>query len=176
MTERDLEQYLRDAVNSLQNQIVTLEFETERNEKKIQFEETDAKRGKKHTRTDEQRFMHADCLLLEYLLVDDKNILPPIDKLHDFRIDKYAIDAKCISGPYFWPTVENIEWMYDGISRGLLTHFLFHTKHGPNRILKEGDSVSFNFVKLVRAKDVLDNLEDYTTKDGRLTKRYYVNV
>jgi hypothetical protein len=174
MTELELEQHLRIAVNSLQNQFVTLAFEIERNQKKIQFEETDARRGKKQTRTDEQRFMHADCLLLEYLLVDNKTILEPIDILHDFRIDKYAIDAKCISGPYFWPTVENIKWMRDGIRKGLLTHFLFHTKHGPNRILKEGDSVSFNFVKLVRAQDVLDNLEDYTTKDGRETKRYRV--
>ncbi len=174
MTERELDQYLRTAVNSLQNQIVTSDFETERNEKKIQFEETDARRGKLQTRTDVERFMHADCLLLEYLLVDNQNVLAPIDILHDFRIDKYAIDAKCISGPFFWPTLENIKWMRNGIRDGLLTHFLFHTKHGPNRILKEGDSVSFNFVKLVRAQEVLDNLQDYTTKDGRQTKRYRV--
>ena len=176
MTELELEQYLRTAINSLQNQIVTSEFEAERNDKKIQFEKTDIRRGKQQTRTDEQRFMHADCLLLEYLLVDNKNVLPPIDILHDFLIDKYAIDTKCISGPYFWPTVENIKWMSDGIRKGLLTHFLFHTKHGPERILKEGDSVSFNFVKLVRAQDVLDNLENYTTKNGRKTKRYRVYV
>lgn len=176
MTERELDNYLREEINALQNVLTDKNFLNERNIKKVEFEESDRRRNKLHTRTDKTRFVNADCIFLEYLLYINGKVLAPIDKLHDFRIDKYAPDIKIISGAYFWPTVENIDWMEKGIASGMLTHFVFAKMHRPvkDEILKLDDKVSFEYIKLVPARVVLDNLEDYTTKDGRQTKRYRV--
>ena len=66
--------------------------------------------------------------------------------------------------------------MKDGIESGDLTHFMFTRMYRPveGKPLEAGDKVKFDFLKLVNAKFVLDNLEDYRKKDGSIVKRFRV--
>jgi len=178
MTERELNNFLRDTVESLGTRNTSGKFITERNIKKGEFQHSDNKRKfiKKDNRTEQQRIANADCILLEYILVEEGLVLPPTHKLHDFGVDIYRIDNKDLQGPYYWPTMANIEWMEEGIASGRLTHFMFTRMHRPYEgiPLKADDPVRFEYLKLVPARTVLDNLEDYRKKDGTIVKRYRV--
>jgi hypothetical protein len=178
MTERELSDHLRDLVESIGIRETTSKFISERDIKAIEFQHADNKRkfAKKDTRTEQQRIVNADCILLEYILVEEELVLPPTDKLHDFGVDIYRIDNKDLSGPYYWPTMANIDWMQRGIDSGDLTHFMFTRMHRPinGAPLKTGDNVKIDFLKVVNAQLVLDNLEEYRKKDGTIVKRYRV--
>ena len=91
-------------------------------------------------------------------------------------MDIYRIDNKDCQGPYYYPKMANIKWMKDGIESGDLTHFMFTRMYRPieGKPLEAGDKVKFDFLKLVNAKFVLDNLEDYRKKDGSIVKRFRV--
>ena len=179
MTEHELYEYLRNEVNALQNVVVTEDFINERNTKKLEFEESDNKRKseKDDRRDDKTRFMHADCIFLEYILITTGKVRAAIDKVHDFLLSRYATDIKVVSSPYLYVPPANIPWMQKAILAGLLTHILIVRMFRPNekKSLIAGDKVSFQFVELVLAQHVLDNLETYITKSGRITKRYRYN-
>ena len=178
MTERELSDYLRDLVESLGTIEITSKFITERNLKKSEFQHSDNNRkfAKKNDRNEETRLVNADCILLETLLIQEGKVLPPTNMLNDFGVNIYRIDNKDLQGPYYYPKMTNINWMQDGITSCDLTHLMFTRMYRPvkNKPLKAGDKVKFEFLKLINAKIVFDNLEDYIKEDGKVVKRYRV--
>lgn len=178
MTERELSDHCRDLVESLGTRETSKVFITERNIKRDEFRHSDNKRkfAIKDQRSEEKRLANADCILLETILVEEGKVLAPYHKLHDFRVDVYKIDNKDLQGPYYYPKMANIEWMNKGVESGDLTHFMFTRMYRPieGKPLESGDKVKFDFLKLINAKFVLDNLEDYRKKDGSIVKRFRV--
>jgi len=175
MNERELFVYLKDVIEDLPKE-VTADFIIERDIKKTEFEIADSRRSFDNSRTDKQRTMNADCIFLEYLMIQSKKVLEPTNKLHDYLIDGYAVDNKDVQTPYFYPTVQNESWVNDGIKSKLLTHYLFNKMDRPDHTmpLVVGDKVGFSHIKLVPAKMIGDNLKQYIKKNGQLGKRYFV--
>lgn len=178
MTERELSDHLRDLVESLGTRETSPTFITERDIKRDEFRDSDNRRkfAVKKERSEQKRLADADCILLETILVEEGKVLAPYHKLHDFGVYTYRIDNKDLQGPYYYPKIANIEWMRNGIESGDLTHFMFTRMYRPikDKPLQAGDKVKFDFLKLVSAKIVLDNLEDYRKKDGSIGKRFRV--
>lgn len=178
MTERELSDHCRDLVESLGTRETSHVFITERNIKTDEFRDSDNRRkfAIKDQRSEEKRLANADCILLETILIEEGKVQAPYDKLHDFIVNVYRIDNKDLQGPYYYPKMANIKWLIKGVKSGDLTHFMFTRMHRPvkDKPLEAGDKVKFDFLKLVNAKFVLDNLEDYRKKDGSIVKRFRV--
>jgi hypothetical protein len=178
MTERELSDHCRDLVESIGTRETSPTFITERNIKTDEFRDSDNRRkfAVKKERSEEKRLVNADCILLETILVEEGKVLAPYDKLHDFGVDTYRIDNKDLQSAYYYPKMANIKWMKNGTESGDLTHFMFTRMYRPieGKPLEAGDKVKFDFLKLVNAKFVLDNLEDYRKKDGSIVKRFCV--
>jgi hypothetical protein len=176
MTERELNNHLRDLVESLGTRETSRTFIIERDIKRQEFQVSDNKRNLQDDRKEKKRLADADCIFLETLLIEEGLVLPSKDKLHDFGVDVYLIDNKDIQGDHYYPKMKNIKWMEDGVASGKLTHFMFTRMYRPikEEPLNAGDKVKFDFLKLVNAKFVFANLEDYEKKDGTIVKRYRV--
>ena len=113
-----------------------------------------------------QRMMHADCTLLEYTLIMRGLVQAPYNRVHDFCLQDKKIDVKCISEKSYTPKTKNIKWMREALEQGDLTHFGFYRMYGPSRPLEEADTVSFDYIKTVSAKTVLNNLKPSKFKEG----------
>jgi hypothetical protein len=178
LTERELDNHLRDLVESLGIRNTTDNFIIERDNKRQQFQATDNQEHLTDPDKEKKRLAHADCIFLETILIEEGLVLPSTDILHDFGVDdyNYVIDNKDIQGNYYYPKIKNIKWMEDGIASGKLTHLMFTRMYRPIKEtpLKAGDPVKIDYLKLVNAKFVFDNLEDYKKQDGSIVKRFRV--
>lgn len=154
MNTTDLDDFLIEQIDKVNPFTVSKEFIEYRNEMKNSF--------RSNKRTDFKRLMDADCLALEYLLVNSKAVEPPTNKLHDFCLHDLLVDVKCIVNNYYNISEEassKLPWMLDGIKKGYLTHFSFIRMDRPHRPLEIGDIVTFSYIKSFEAKDVLNGLK-----------------
>lgn len=154
MNLHDLNIYLKKSVEELGTIIVDESFITHRDEMRNKF--------RKNGRLEEQMILNADRLLLEWTLLNKGLVGPSVDKLHDFCLQEYKIDLKCISSKYLninRAMANKIPWMREGINNNMLTHFAFYKMYGPKRGLEINDKVTFEFIDCQEAQYVLNNLK-----------------
>jgi len=154
MDSIELNEYLKDSIDSLKTIRVSKAFIEHRDELRNKF--------RKNGRQEEQMILNADRLLLEWTLINRGLVEESIDKLHDFCLHNYYIDLKCITTKYLninHSMSSKIPWMLEGISKNLLTHFAFYRMHGPARALQVNDKVKFEFLDCKEASYVLNNLK-----------------
>lgn len=110
-------------------------------------------------RDEETRLMAADCLGIEYLLLQKNLVEPPQTIFHDFIYDGARVDVKLITTRYFNIPDDKVVYYMENIRSGQLTHFAFYKyKENPGRPLKAGDKVEYVLKKVVPAEQVMQDL------------------
>ena len=111
-------------------------------------------------RTEEERLMHADCLIIEYTLLNRKFVVYPENIKHDFIFGNHKTDIKIITSKYFNIPSDKVEWYMGNIRSGDLTDFAFFkfTKR-PQRPLEDSDVVSIKLLEVRNAEEVMNNLQ-----------------
>ena len=146
---------------------------------------------KRGTRTDYQFTKDVDCLVLEEWLIKTNLVMAPLAEHHeergscvyDCRIELLNstafIDFKCLDkdrnfnlGPdkFVKKPKDNkstMEWVHEGVARGLLTDYCFYRMHRPeDRPLQENDIVTFELINVLNARFVLKSLNDSVRNPG----------
>jgi hypothetical protein len=163
MDTNELNEYLKQCINSFGIIHVDESF--------IQYRDDLRSKFRKNGREEEQMILNADRLLLEWILLKRGLVQESVDKLHDFCLQNYFIDLKCIATKYLninRAMSSKLAWMRDGISKNLLTHFAFYKMHGPKRGLQVNDEIQFEYLNCIEASHVLNNL-----KTSRYDGYYY---
>lgn len=136
--------------------------------------------------------MDADCLTLEEKLIELEIVDAPLLEHHtkggacvyDARVnllDSVAfVDFKCVgqnlnfnlSADKFVKKqnsdTTHMDWLQDGIDRGLLTHYCFYQMHRPeDRPLQEKDVVKFELINVLNSQHVLDSLQPSRFNGGK---------
>ena len=111
-------------------------------------------------RDENTRTMHADCLIIEYSIV--QAAMAEESYCKEFDIDLRLFNAKVdikIYDKWFNVPSDKVEWYLMNIKKGLLTHFaFFQWKTKPVKPLVVGDTVGFNLIEVRTAVDVMSNL------------------
>ena len=144
--------YLSSIHEEIETFIVDEEFILHRNTMKAKF--------RAHGREDYKRLMHADCLAVEYLLLQKDLVEKPDNIYHDFTIDDAKVDCKIIHNRYFNVPEEKTIYYLENIKRGHLTHFAFYKYYkNPDAPLKVGDEVHFVLKEVTSADTVMKKLQ-----------------
>jgi len=100
-----------------------------------------------------------DYLLLEWDLLNNKDVEKGYDIIHDFIYKDMRVDVKDIK-KYFNVSRGNqkIKWWNEGLAEGALTHFLFVSSNLEPHTLKLGDTVVYTYIGLWEAEDILEAL------------------
>lgn len=111
-------------------------------------------------RDDNTRLMHADCLAVEYNLLDKGLVSEPTSIFHDFIYEGAKVDCKIVTSKYFNVPDDKVIYYMKNIRANDLTHFAFYKwdKH-PDRPLQVGDVVSFKLCEVVDAERVMNKVE-----------------
>jgi len=145
--------FVRFAARYLQNIPVSPEFIRHRNEHAAKFKD-------KKPRTPEEKLMDSDCLLPEFILLQNNVVDRPVHLSHDFRLDGHLVDVKVINAESFTIDEDQRAWFRHGISQNQLTDFAFFSfKDKRTRPLEAGDTVSFKYKSAARAQHVLNNIK-----------------
>ena len=126
------------------------------------------------------KLLHADCLIVEYMLTQRGYALDPKSIKHDFIVESFRakIDAKVVD-KYFNIPSDKLVWYISNFNDGELTHFAFYKWISrPVNPLQEGDEVELEFINAKEAKEVLNNLSVSSGKygDGYYYTPYKFNV
>jgi hypothetical protein len=111
-------------------------------------------------RDETTRLMHADCLIVEYSLVQGAMVSPAGGIEHDFIAKDFnaMVDVK-IYDKWFNVPSDKVEWYVKNIAKGVLTHFAFYRwVNKPVKPLVVGDVVQVKLVEVPLARDVMNNL------------------
>ena len=111
-------------------------------------------------RDETTRLMHADCLIVEYSLVQGAMVSAAGCKEHDFIVSDFnaKVDAKIYDKWFNIPT-DKTTWYLKNINEKELTHFAFYQwVNKPIKPLVVGDVVQVKLVEVSPAKDVMSNL------------------
>ncbi len=147
----NLSNYLSSIHNQIQTFTVTEDFIAFRNKMKDKF------RAGKRDQT--ARLMHADCLCVEYTLLEKNLVEPPESLHHDFIYEDAKVDCKLITSRYFNVPDDKVLYYMENLRKGRLTDFAFYKyKKNPDGPLKAGDIVEFKFKGVVPAYQVMKNL------------------
>tara|TARA_Y200000002_G_scaffold162786_1_gene134395 strand:+ start:417 stop:944 length:528 start_codon:yes stop_codon:yes gene_type:complete len=124
-------------------------------------------------------FKNSDHLLLEHTLIQSKSIEPPIKYENESKAWRYdgsyinnKLDFKHLkeqkgTGNFFFNVqTEKKKWgksmkdqLDESISIGFLDYFVFYTSRPMlERNYVVGDRISFDFLKVLKAKDVMESL------------------
>lgn len=145
-------EHLKDCAHVCHEIIIDEDFIEYRNEHKDKF----AAAG----RTEEKRLMHADCLLIEYTLLDKKFVLRPENIKHDFIYDNHKVDVKIITTQWFNVPADKVAWYMGNIrSRDLTDFAFFKFNEQPMRPLKVGDKVKIKLCEVRNAEEVMNELK-----------------
>lgn len=127
----------------------------------IQYRDEHAAKFKDKTpRTPEQKLMDSDCLLPEFILLQNNVVDRPVHFSHDFKLDGHLVDVKVINAESFTIDEDQRAWFRHGISQNQLTDFAFlRFKVERTRPLEAGDTVSFEFKSTATAQHVLRNIK-----------------
>lgn len=108
-------------------------------------------------RSDQKRDLHADCLVVEYNLLNMGMAEPPTSKHNDFIIDgRLKVDSKILSSQSFTIPRDKIGWYRKGINEKELTHFGFFRYDKVRSIpSKVGTKLNFHLLELVAAEEVM---------------------
>lgn len=160
--------YLKECNDNIGEITITPEFIEYRNEYKDKFNA--------NGRTNDQRLMHADCLIIEYMFLENEIVTKPETIKYDFGVGDNKIDCKVIKDWFNVPAGYD-NYYTKNIAANQLTHFaFFRYKTAPTRPLVAGDKISFNLIKVDSAINVLSKLrpskypDKFTGKTG-----YYYN-
>jgi hypothetical protein len=148
----NLTQYLQECTDFLGQITIDQAFIDYRNQKKQQFGA--------NGRDDNTRLMHADCLIIEYSMVQSAFASESYCKEFDFEIRKYnsKVDVK-IYNKWFNVPAEKTNWYLMNINKGLLTDFAFYKwVNKPLKPLEVGNVVQVELVEVRNAKEVMQNL------------------
>jgi hypothetical protein len=153
----------------------------------------DMRRQMKHLqgkRTDWQFAYDTDCVFLEELLIRRGLVEPTLldhrnergSCVYDCRIKLLNsvayVDFKCVDkecnfnlGPEKFKKKKDgktiIEWVQDGVVKGLLTDYCFYRMHRPERRpLQVGDVVRFELINVLNSRFVLKSLNDSVRTPG----------
>jgi phage pi2 protein 07 len=160
----DISHYLNECQNIIGKITITKEFEQLRNEMSVKF--------KSNGRDKNTKLLHADCLIVEYMLIQNGFVLYPENKKHDFILDSFRakVDAKVVD-KYFNIPSDKLAWYIGNINENELTHFAFYKWISrPIRPLQEGDIVELEFISSKPARDILNNL---SISNGKYGDGYY---
>ena len=111
-------------------------------------------------RDENQRLMDADCLIVEYSMVQSAFAEESYCKEFDYEVRTFnaKVDVK-IYNKWFNIPSDKVEWYVGNVNKGLLTHFAFHRwVNKPLKPLVVGDKVKTDFINVVLAKEVMSNL------------------
>lgn len=111
-------------------------------------------------RDENTRLMHADCLIVEYSMVQFGFATESNCKEFDFeaRVYNAKVDVK-IYDKWFNIPSDKVEWYLMNIKKGLLTHFAFYRwVNKPLKPLVAGDKVKLDFIEVRDATEVMKNL------------------
>ena len=151
--------HLIDCNNKIGKIKVSQEFIEHRNTLKEVF--------RSNGRSDTQRTMNADCVLLEYYLLLNKFVDAPNHIGHDFIWNDQKVDLKLITSKYFNVPEDKVLWYMQNIRSNHLTSFAFYKyEEPPDRPLVVGDIVSFRILDAISALDVMNNLKKSHKSDG----------
>ena len=131
---------------------ITKEFIEYRNEYSAKFQD--------FGRTELEKLIHADALIVEWYLLSIGRVSPPTSIKHDF-ITKAGkkVDNKMISQDAGSVTVRDskIDWMRQACVEGELDEFSVTqwVKRPDGRALQEGDVVEFKFISVLPAREAL---------------------
>jgi hypothetical protein len=115
---------------------------------------------KANGRDDNTRLMNADCLIIEYSMVQSAFATESYCKEFDFEVRVYnaKVDVK-IYDKWFNIPADKVEWYLMNIKKGLLSDFAFYRwVNKPLKPLVVGDVVQVELVEVRNAKEVMQNL------------------
>jgi hypothetical protein len=136
----------------LKNIVITPRFIDYRNNYAMVLDMSSAK-------NDDERLMRADCLLVEYTLLESGLVDFPTDHAHDIIYNGKHIDIKVIQRWFNITDRKKPQWFKDKWKAGLLDSFVFYKYDvPPNKPLEVGDVVSFNFHSEQPTEYILKNL------------------
>jgi hypothetical protein len=144
--------YLNKCNDFLGNITIDQAFIDYRNQMKWKF--------KANGRDENTRLMHADCLIIEYSLIQAAMASNPNVKEYDIDVNDFnaKVDIK-IYDKWFNIPSDKLEWYKMNIKKGLLTHFGFYRwVNKPTKPLEVGDVVQVTLTSVVSAEEVLRNL------------------
>lgn len=131
-----------------------------------------------------------DCLMLEEWLIKKNLVMAPLAEDHmpggscvyDCRVALHNstafIDFKCVDkecnfnlGPEKFVKKKDgksiMDWVQDGIIKGLLTDYCFYQMHRPeDRPLIQGDVVQFELINVLNSRFVIKSLNPSTRQPG----------
>mgnify|MGYP003353303387 FL=1 len=111
-------------------------------------------------RDDTTRLMHADCLIVEYTMVQSGFAEESYCKEFDFEVRKYnaKVDVKIFDKWFNIPS-DKVDWYLNNINKGLLTHFAFYRwVSKPTEPLEAGNVVQVKLIEVRSAEEVMKNL------------------
>ncbi len=137
----------------------------------LELRETMKARLNQGSRNDFKFTKDVDCLILEEWLIKKNIVLGPAPEhltkngacVYDVRVGKAFVDFKCLDEKLNYNVSEQKlkthPWVQEGIDAGILTHYCFYRMHRPeDRPLQENDVVTFEFINVLNAQDVVDSL------------------
>ncbi len=143
--------YLSSIHKQIETFTVTEDFIAFRNKMKDKFQA-----GKRDETT---RLMHADCLCVEYALLEKNLVQPPESIHHDFIYEDSKVDCKLINTRYFSVPGHKVLYYMENLRKRRLTDFAFYKyKKNPDAPLKVGDVVEFKLISVVPAYEVMEDL------------------
>jgi hypothetical protein len=148
----ELFDYLLECNNKIGKILVGNDFINHRNTMKELFKAGD--------RTERERLMSADCLLVEYMLLKNNYVQPSVNIAYDFSYKDDKVDVKVISSKYFNIPGDKCIWYMQNIRSYLLTKFAFYKyEEAPKEPLKIGDVVSFRLIEVSDAEKVMSSVK-----------------
>jgi hypothetical protein len=122
---------------------------------------------KANGRDENTRLMHADCLILEYAMIQSAFATESYCKEFDYEVRMYnaKVDAK-IFDQWFNISLDKLKWYLMNIEKGLLTHFAFYRwVNKPTKPLEVGDVVQLELIQVRSAAELMERLEDGSFKN-----------
>lgn len=147
----DIFDYLKLCVDKLGTITITQAFIDYRDQMKWKF--------RTNGRTETEKLMNCDALILEYALVQGALAGAAECREHDFVLKSFnaKIDAKKIE-KWFNISDDKIAWYNRNYKLGEVTHFCFFKFPNRSRPLQVGDTVKIDLLDVVPVEEVLRNV------------------
>ena len=136
-------------------------------EKFIEFRDQMKNKFNGGDRSDMERTIDADCLIIEYEMITRCLVnAPPNNEIrYDFSLDEYRVDVKVIASDYFNIPSNKLEWYKNNVVSGSLTHFAFYKfSNKMTRPFMIGDVSSFILLEVKDARETLKSLSRSNTE------------